>query len=138
MSIIEKTWQARKKCYLPVVVTLSENKALQFFEYEKNDKLISNRYGILEPDISEKSPFPAEKLDLILLPLIGFDRQFHRLGTGGGYYDKTLSFLLSEPPAHSPVLIGLAYACQSIDSLPVDPWDVPLDGILTEKFFVLR
>ncbi len=85
-----------------------------------------NRFGIVEPRASAMST--AHGMDIILLPLVGFDRQGHRLGMGAGFYDKTLS-KLRRP---RPVLIGIAFACQQVNQLPHDPWDIPLDAIITE------
>lgn len=85
-----------------------------------------NRYGIVEPRPSTIKT--AGGMDIILLPLVGFDRQGHRLGMGAGFYDKTLS-TLRRP---RPLLIGIAFACQQVNQLPHDPWDIPLDAIITE------
>jgi 5-formyltetrahydrofolate cyclo-ligase len=88
----------------------------------------------LEPDAA-KIPSPtaeAETLtpDLVLAPLIAFDRQGYRLGQGGGYYDRTLAALRS---AGRLFVIGLAYAGQEVDRIPKDAHDQPLDAILTES-----
>ena len=130
--IIEMIWRAGKKCYLPVV-SAAIPKSLDFYLYEKEDVLVPNQYGILEPEQTNKSPFPLEQLEIVLVPLIGFDLQGHRLGTGGGYYDRSFAFLLSLPKPHQPYLMGLGYQCQAVDALPVDAWDVSLEGLLTEK-----
>lgn len=65
--------------------------------------------------------------DVILMPLLGFDRHGTRLGYGGGYYDRTLAALKKRPR-----LIGFAFALQEIDTIPRDTHDVPLDLIITE------
>lgn len=87
----------------------------------------------LEPDAA-KIPSPtaeAEGLvpDLIIAPLIGFDRDGYRLGQGGGYYDRTLAALRAAGPL---LVIGLAYAGQEVERAPRDDHDQPLDAILTE------
>ncbi|HEX2759083.1 MAG TPA: 5-formyltetrahydrofolate cyclo-ligase, partial [Rhizomicrobium sp.] len=69
--------------------------------------------------------FPLARPDLLLAPLLAFDRAGHRLGYGGGFYDRTIA-LLGVPA------IGIAYAGQEISSLPVEAHDIALDGILTE------
>ncbi|MDP3859287.1 MAG: 5-formyltetrahydrofolate cyclo-ligase [Stagnimonas sp.] len=78
-------------------------------------------------------PGPARslrQLDLLLLPLLGFDDQGQRLGQGGGYYDRALAGLKR---ARRPRRIGLAYACQQVERLPVEPHDRPLHAVLTER-----
>lgn len=87
----------------------------------------------LEPDAA-RIPSPtadAEALtpDLIVAPLIAFDRAGYRLGQGGGYYDRTLAALRRAGPVF---VIGLAYAGQEVESIPRDDHDQPLDAILTE------
>jgi 5-formyltetrahydrofolate cyclo-ligase len=124
--IIEKIWESNKKCYLPV---LSEegNLLLNFVDFKKNDALHLNRFQILEPE--KNTSFPAEKLDLVLVPLVGFDEECHRIGMGGGYYDHTFA----SKKKSKPLLIGVGYQLQCIQELPRDSWDVQLDGVLTEN-----
>lgn len=134
--LMEMIWRAKKHCYLPVL-TSEKTKTLDFYAYASHDTLVLNQYRIPEPTTHNKSPFPVEKLEVVFVPVVGFDLQCHRLGTGGGYYDRTFAFLLEQTKPRSPCLIGLAYLCQAVDLLPVDTWDVPLDGILTEKKLIL-
>lgn len=141
-SIIELIWQQQKKCYLPIIM---ENKTLSFMPYQSDTDLTPNRFGILEPTYQPSLTIPPqEMLDIILVPLLAFDRKGHRLGTGGGYYDRTFAFLHQNQAKGSKniarekkmkdfLLIGLAYSEQEADFLPHDPWDISLDGILTEK-----
>ena len=74
-------------------------------------------------------------LDLILLPLVGFDLKGNRLGMGGGYYDRTLSYLRHRRFWIKPRLVGVAHECQKVDSLIARPWDIPLDAVVTETAF---
>lgn len=131
--IIEAIWQAKKQCYVPVLTGENE-KALYFARYQYGDALHLNRYSILEPT-SNSHKLPPENLDLVLVPLIAFDCYGHRLGSGGGYYDRTFAFLHANPNP-KPLMIGLGFTSQQIDALPKDPWDIRLDGILTEKEFI--
>jgi 5-formyltetrahydrofolate cyclo-ligase len=135
LPIIQMIWQAGKKCYLPVISHSTQS--LHFFLYEQNDALMQNQYGILEPSPSQSISIPNNQLDLVLVPMMGFDLQCHRLGTGGGYYDRSFAFRLLQPKPRMPRLIGLGYACQAIDTLPTESWDVPMDGVFTEKEFIL-
>ncbi|EAR50880.1 5-formyltetrahydrofolate cyclo-ligase family protein [Oceanicola granulosus HTCC2516] len=77
-------------------------------------------------------PVDAERMvpEIVIVPLVAFDRRGGRLGYGGGFYDRTLALLR----AHGPVLaIGFAYAAQESDELPLEPTDQPLDMIVTER-----
>lgn len=89
-----------------------------------------NRFGIPEP---MEGPFcNPERLEIVLTPLVAFSSNGMRLGMGAGYYDRAFEFLRSDPEA-GPWLVGVAYALQQVDSLPADPWDVPLAAVLTER-----
>ena len=136
MPIIQALWNMGKKCYLPILSKQKENQ-LDFVCYKAGDELQRNRYHILEPK-NISAIIEPEKLDLVLLPLIAFDRKGHRIGTGAGYYDRTFSFL-REQSVTKPILWGLAYEMQRVEILPADPWDIPLHGVVTEQgiFFFL-
>jgi 5-formyltetrahydrofolate cyclo-ligase len=87
----------------------------------------------LSPDAA-RIPSPTEEAetltpDLVIAPLIAFDRHGYRLGQGGGYYDRTLAALRA---AGRLFVVGLAYAGQEVDQIPRDAHDQPLDAILTE------
>ncbi|KAB2319739.1 5-formyltetrahydrofolate cyclo-ligase [Betaproteobacteria bacterium SCN1] len=90
-----------------------------------------NRFGIPEP--AGTTVFRARQLDLLLMPLVGFDTAGHRLGMGGGFYDATLAYMRQRRHWRKPRLIGVAFECQRVTALPHDPWDMPLDAVLTEK-----
>lgn len=92
--------------------------------------LVPNRFGIPEPLVSVDELIGAESLDLVLLPLIAFDRHGQRLGSGAGYYDRALAFRLGQPAP--PLLYGIGYACQQVERIPAAVWDVPMDGVVTE------
>lgn len=77
----------------------------------------------------------TRQLDLVVLPLLGFDAQGHRLGSGAGYYDRSFAFRLFTQ-GNKPRLVGLAYSCQAIDTLQPASWDVPLDAIVTEQGWI--
>lgn len=129
--LIQKIWAANKKCYLP---TLAEGKTLNFVLYNNGDKLQANQYSILEPENSARKICPT-KLDLVILPLIAFDQHGKRLGTGGGFFDRTFAYVY-EPGEKKQHLIGLAFAAQQAESLIADPWDVAIEGVLTENGFI--
>lgn len=129
VPLIETIWQAKKKCYLPVL-TDNRERPLEFVRYTHGAELERNRFGILEP-YDKVHSIAAQDLDLVIIPLIAFDNLGHRLGTGGGYYDRIFQFRGEQKSP--PTLMGLAFAIQEADALPDDPWDIALDCILTEK-----
>ena len=93
-----------------------------------------NRFGIEEPIFSPL--LGAHRMDVILMPLVGFDKHKNRLGMGGGFYDKTLSFHNKLKEFRVPKLFGLAFDSQEVDQLTSQPWDVPVDGIVTPSRFI--
>jgi 5-formyltetrahydrofolate cyclo-ligase len=121
-------WMHRA-CYLPMLPR--RGRVMQFGRVGRNTRMTTNRYGIGEP--VDARPLRARQLDLLLMPLVGFDSEGYRLGMGGGYYDATLAFMRHRRLWRKPRLIGIAYECQRVDSLPHDPWDMPLDAVLTER-----
>jgi len=116
-----------KACYLPVL--LPDTVTLEFRQYLPDKPLITNFFGLLEPDESAPVISP-ENLDTVFMPLVGFDDSGNRLGMGKGYYDRTFAFLL-ETGRQKPVLAGLAHECQRVERLEAAVWDVPLGGIIT-------
>ena len=135
--LIEYAWQMKKQCYLPVL-GLRNSRRLWFLPYQAETNLIPNRFGIPEPQHANRDrllkPFT---LDLILMPLVAFDSQGNRLGMGGGFYDRTLGFLIHRQHWHKPRLFGTAFSFQHVTRLDRQPWDVPLDGIATEQDITL-
>lgn len=115
-----------KSCYLPVLI--DDNK-LEFHPYYHQDKLVSNKYGIREPEAASATIHVAD-LDLVLVPLVAFDANCNRLGQGMGYYDRTFAFKTN---AKKPFLIGLAYEFQLINEFTIEAWDIPVDAIITEQ-----
>jgi len=124
--LIEAIWESKKHCYLPVVADHA-TPLLHFVPYHYGDALRPNKYAILEPANRSKQRH-IDELDLAFLPLLAFDKAGHRLGSGGGYYDRSFA-----DKKFKPILLGLGYSIQEADGLPADPWDVPLEGVLTEK-----
>ena len=76
---------------------------------------------------------PPQHLDAIFMPLVGFDSRGWRLGSGAGFYDRSLQFLRSRSRWHRPKLIGIAYEVQRVDELIPNEWDVPMNAVITEK-----
>ena len=127
-----------KHNYLPALREESPNR-LWFVEHRPGDPLLPNRFGIPEPLISHRERTRVWSLDLILLPLVAFDRHGNRLGMGGGYYDRTLACFQGPGHWRRPWLVGVSHGFQLVDRLPSRPWDVPLDAVATEeKLWVWR
>jgi 5-formyltetrahydrofolate cyclo-ligase len=132
--LIQHAHQAGKHCYLPVLHPQKID-TLAFLPYAPGDRLIANRFGILEPVVDyTKNHYPAWQLELVFTPLVAFDKQRNRLGMGKGYYDRTFAFL--NDAAHKPYLVGLAYQMQQVDHLITEAHDVPLDIVVTEKSII--
>ncbi len=118
--------QAGRQLYLPVV----EDEQMRFRRWTPNAPMVPNRYGIEEPAAGDW--LDPEQLDLVLMPLVAYSSAGVRLGMGAGYYDRALSFCLARPEPR-PTLIGIAFSLQQVDTLPSQPWDVPLDAVITER-----
>lgn len=135
-SLIERIQRLRKTCYLPVLSRLSRDR-LWFAPVEPGMKYRPNRFGIPEPVVKAGDLVRAQELDLILLPLVGFDAHGNRLGMGGGFYDRSLEFLRHRSRWRKPHLLGIAYDFQRVNGLEPDPWDVPLQGVVTDQALYL-
>jgi 5-formyltetrahydrofolate cyclo-ligase len=130
LPIIQAIWQLGKTCYLPILSS-QQKKTLEFAVYQPDTLLQRNKYHIFEP--VEGETISLETLDLVIVPLVAFDLHGHRIGMGGGYYDRTFSFKQKTGFITKPYLLGLAYELQKLSALPYDPWDVSLQGIITEE-----
>ncbi len=100
--------------------------AMQFRAWQPHAPLVKAPYGFLQP--SAEAPESAP--DIILVPLVGFDRDMNRIGQGAGHYDRI--FMLFP----NALRIGLSWSCQECTTIPTDPWDVQLDAVLTEKEWI--
>ena len=106
-----------KHIYVPKVI----HKTLSFHEIHSFDDLTVSSFGILEP--MDNNPIDLSILDINIIPLVGFDIHKNRIGYGKGYYDSILK--------KSKYNIGIAYPSQEVKCIPVEPWDIPLDEVLT-------
>lgn len=112
---------------LPRVTSLRHDR-MRFFE---GAKVARGAFGILEP--RDGTPRAARELDVVFMPLVGFDARGNRIGMGRGFYDRHFAFRLLQLHCRRPLLVGLAYDVQQVPSLPDAPHDVPLDMIVTES-----
>ena len=123
LKLLENKYMINKNILLPVI---EENNRMSFFSWKKNNVLLVNKYGILEP-IKTKFKIP----NLILVPILAFDRNKYRLGYGKGFYDRYLNKYLKK--SSNILTVGVAFSFQKYHKLPIEKNDVKLDYILTEK-----
>ena len=103
----------------------------QLFFQPETDDLYPNRYNIAEPKYDIQQVINPSLLDVVLFPLVGFDKKGNRLGMGAGYYDRT--FARVHRGWRSPYFIGIAYGFQELESLAPAHWDIPLQAIVTDN-----
>ena len=115
---------------------LTADRHLRFAPWRFGNELVQNRYGIPEPDVPLQSQHVPQDLDIVLVPLLAFDRHGMRLGSGGGYYDRSFAFLKDVPRPVRPLLVGIGYDFQEVEALTPEPWDVPLDLVVTNARLV--
>ncbi|MBL9197699.1 5-formyltetrahydrofolate cyclo-ligase [Xanthomonas fragariae] len=117
---------------LPVL----DGRVLRFAPWQPGQGLVSNRYGIPEPDVDRADTLAPEQMTLVLTPLTGFDAACRRLGMGGGWYDRSFAFRHRQAPP--PWLVGVGFAMQQVAALPTESWDVAVDAICTEHATFLK
>jgi 5-formyltetrahydrofolate cyclo-ligase len=129
LNMVYARTRSREQSYhLPI---LTETKTLVFAPWKNGDAVTVNRYGISEPEAAQA--VGAELLELVLVPLLGFDRSGNRLGSGAGYYDRTFSFLKNSSRPAQPLLVGIGYHFQEVAPMTPHDWDVPMDFIATDR-----
>jgi 5-formyltetrahydrofolate cyclo-ligase len=104
---------------------------LEFVTTDEGTPTVPGPFGI--PEAAEGELVAVRAHDLFLMPLVAFDALGHRLGQGGGFYDRALAVFRTDQRAERPTRIGVAHAFQQVDQLPAEPWDVPLDAVVTEE-----
>ncbi len=116
--------QEGAKLCLPAIL---DKQTIVFRAYHPDAELISMGFGTYGPAAHE----PVLDPEIMLVPLAAFDRSGNRIGYGGGYYDRAIHQMRQK--GHNPRLIGIAFDCQEVASVPVEPHDIRLDAILTES-----
>ena len=125
LKLLEKFEKKNFNISLPVV---KKNFQMDFYQWSFSNPLKINKYGIPEPE-TKNIVYP----DILLIPLLAFDKNLNRLGYGGGYYDRLISKLLKKKKI---IKIGLALSIQKIDKVPVNVYDQKMDYIVTNKYII--
>ena len=122
IEILEKLEQRNFIISLPKI---KKNFQMDFFKWSKKDPLVINKYGIPEP-ITNKTIYP----NILLVPLVAFDKNNNRIGYGGGFYDRYLNKIRKD---NKVITIGLAYSFQKVKKIQTKKYDIKLDFIITNK-----
>ncbi len=125
LEILKRLEKNKFSIALPVV---KNNFQMDFYAWSFSDPLKINKYGIPEPE-TKNIVYP----DILLVPLVAFDKNLNRLGYGGGYYDRLIEKLLKKK---NIIKIGLALSIQKIDKVPINAYDQKLDYIVTNKYII--
>jgi 5-formyltetrahydrofolate cyclo-ligase len=129
-AVLQTARQRLCKTYVPIV---QSDHQMVFAHIDDDIALVKNKFGILEPVLATTESISSDNLDVVLVPLVGFDDQCQRMGMGGGFYDRAFATYKDSPDElKRPLLIGVAYDIQQTISVMPDWWDVPLDLIVTE------
>mgnify|MGYP001245323728 CR=1 FL=1 len=122
LNLLRELRKRKFKISFPII---KKNNQMDFFEWSFTQPLIINKYGIPEP-ISNNIRYP----DLLLVPLVAYDKKLNRIGYGGGYYDRYLEKISKRKKI---ITIGLAYSFQKVINIPINNYDITLDYIITDK-----
>ena len=126
--IIARALRMKKRIFAPVI---KKTDRLLFQELDSESTLCRNHYGLYEPEDGEI--IAAHELDVVITPLVSFDASNHRVGMGGGYFDRTFAFLRHRRSLFHPKLVGVAFACQEVEKITPNPWDIRLFQVITEE-----
>ena len=126
--LIDRAWRMKKRIFAPII---KKNFAMDFCELTAESKLVFNQYGLPEPQDGEI--IAPRALDLVITPVVAFDADGNRIGMGGGYFDRTFSFLRNRQYLIRPKLIGLAFSCQRVEKITPNPWDIRVFRVIDES-----
>jgi 5-formyltetrahydrofolate cyclo-ligase len=125
--IIARAWRMKKRVFVPVV---EKNGCMTFRKIIAETALYKSDYGLYEPRNAES--INPRLLDVVITPLVAFDTHKQRIGMGGGYFDRTFSFLANRNTYLHPKLVGVAFACQKVEEIRANPWDIRLFSVISE------
>lgn len=128
LPFLEEARERGVEIWLPL--TVPSQRRLVPYRYDGPQMLKQGVYGIWEPNPDLAEEGDCSRLDAILVPGVAFDRRGGRMGYGGGYYDRFLAAL-----QHRPFLVGICFSIQVVDQVPMEPHDIRLDALVTEKGF---
>ena len=128
-SIIEAAWRANKRIFVPV---LRERRKMLFRELSHKTTLEQNSFGIWEPVDGEL--LSPRNLDIAITPTVAFDKNNNRIGMGGGYFDRCFAYLRHRQLWFRPKLIGVAFACQEVEEIRPNPWDIRLYKVFSDAY----
>jgi len=132
-KVFADAWRARARLYGPRV-TSRRRREMAFVPLVRGAATSAGCFGNLEPVAAAAARLPPRHLDVVLLPVVGFDADGNRLGMGAGFYDRALRGCRRPGGAwRRPRLIGIGFACQQLPRIEPSRWDVPLDLIVTER-----
>jgi len=126
-QLIDRALRMKKRIFAPVI---EKNFTMQFCELSSKSKLIFNQYGLPEPQDGEI--IEPRALDVVITPIVAFDDDGNRIGMGGGYFDRTFSFLRHRKLLFHPKLIGIAFSCQRVEKIAPNPWDIRVFRVIDE------
>ena len=124
--IIARAWRANKRVFCPVV---TRDGVMEFRNLQPDTTIERGPFGIWEP-VSGTTIAPRD-LDLVVTPLVAFDAERHRIGMGGGYYDRFFTHLLHRRHWLQPKLMGVAFECQQVEKIQPNPWDIRLYSVIS-------
>jgi 5-formyltetrahydrofolate cyclo-ligase len=128
---MQRAGSAGKELCLPMIDPKG-GRSMSLGHFRPGTVLLPNRFGILEPWRRMTVRVPLRRIDIVLVPLVGFDDRGNRLGMGAGYYDR---FLRRRHLClrRRPLLVGIGFDLQRVDRIARQPWDVAMDVIITER-----
>jgi 5-formyltetrahydrofolate cyclo-ligase len=122
------TAAVERGCTLALPHVTSTLSPMRFLQWQPGDPLETGPFSLSQPNADAPQLTP----DVVLVPLVAFDARLMRLGQGAGHYDRALSVLIDVSA------VGIGWSVQQADNLPADPWDIPLDAVLTERSWISR
>ena len=125
IDILQILAKFEKKKFIITLPKIKKNSQMNFFQWSTNDPLVINKFGIPEP-ISKMVKYP----DVLLVPLVAFDKDFNRIGYGGGFYDRYINKIRKRKKV---LTIGFAYSFQKVKKISTNNYDIKLDFIITNK-----
>lgn len=126
-EIIQRAWRANKRIFIPILRGRAE---MLFCEITPDTELEQRAFGLWEP--TRGFLIQPRQLDLVITPTVAFDNKGHRIGMGGGYFDRCFSHLRHRTHWIRPKLIGVAFRCQEVEEIQPNAWDIRLYRIVSE------